>query len=728
MKQRDYKECYSSEEENSFDEFKVFPPEQYAVSEKQETAAEDLSVDEISDGTVPEEKTKEENPLLENQKKEMLKTGAKTVTEATTAALPSAAVVTSAVAVVSASILGIVPLAKTGCGEVLTDTLSVAETASALTVRGEIEDGNEKYRYGVYFLEYKDGEAITQRRGTELVFEDATHFTFSFPLSYGLDSYSYTLFATNGSETEELYTATGRYQSDQSYQAEYRKTLPTESKIDFLSDGRYRVSIDTGFHTENPEIFSYALEVLDEEGKVYGSYSGTDSSLTLEINPLSKMYFRYTDLGSFYSGTERYQEYLSSDYSWIVLPTITLSDDYEFMDDQFVISYQTESQYESDGFAVILNFDNGTESFKKGLPFSVEQYPVFLDGFSDEAGTVKVTGYLDFQDERLDPYPHRIPIREKEYQMNYSFVVSEVTADHLETGQDTIPLTLNFDYQVPSTYQIRIENTELSLSETFSVTETYSLNKIPSGDGGTISLSIDRPDGTKWKDLEDIKVHSKEEVEKVYSSPTGWNNPNPGESLVTYNEDGTINLYRDMNFTSDDGNLYYDSFLYTDALYDDGGMLKEYVGGIHHRSRERISAMENLEESSYMFVYYTIYHMDNVYYRMEKGVPSGSVELGKESLVATGTYDAMTDKTTVTIKNEKAVFLDNRILVEGMDKTFDSYSGGSDSTFTVTLDGDKTDAQLTLYSNSYFYNYDSISALHPVKGERYKAITIQVNG
>lgn len=728
MKQRDDREYYSPEEENRFDEFESFSPERYSVNEKQEIAAEDLMVDEISDGSISEEK-KEENPLLEQQRTEVTKNLSKTAVNVGSSAVPSAVVVTSAVAVVSASVLGIVPIGKVGYGEIRKDALSVMESPSALTVSGEIEEADTRYRYGAYLMEYCDGEALGGKRESDLVFsEDEQHFTFSFPLSYGLDSYSYTVFCVDGNEIHELYTFTDRYEKDQSYQAEYQKVLPTQSRIDFLSNGRYRVMVDTGFHTENPEVFSYAVDIIDQDGNIYGSYSGTDSSFTIDIEPLKKMYFRYSDIGTFYSGIQCYQEYLSSDYSWISLPSLTLYDEYEFADDQFLISYQTESDYEFGNCSVILQFDNGTENFTKTLPFSEERYPVFLDGFTEEIGTLKVNGYLDFQDERLDPYPHRIPIAEKAYQMDYSFEVGEVVADHSESGQDQIPVSLSFIYRIPSTYQIRIESQDFSILDTFQVTESYSFKKIPSGDGGTISLSVYKPDGTKWKDSKDIRIHTKDEVDAFYSSPQGVNFPNPSDAVVTFNEDGTINLYRDMNYAFQDEVYSYDSFLYTDALMDDSGVISEYIGGIHHHFRDRISVMENLAMEEYRFLYYILYRLDGVDYRMEKGTNSGSLAVGSETITATGTYDSLADKTTITINNDNGAFMDNRILIDGEEMSYDSFSGDLEEDYTLTVDGDRTGAELTVYSNLYLANADVISVLVSMKGEKYRAVTIPING
>ena len=43
---------------------------------------------------------------------------------------------------------------------------------------------------------------------------------------------------------------------------------------------------------------------------------------------------------------------------------------------------------------------------------------------------------------------------------------------------------------------------------------------------------------------------------------------NPEDSTVTYNDDGTINIYRNINFATNSSNIYYDAFIYSEENID----------------------------------------------------------------------------------------------------------------------------------------------------------------
>ena len=88
---------------------------------------------------------------------------------------------------------------------------------------------------------------------------------------------------------------------------------------------------------------------------------------------------------------------------------------------------------------------------------------------------------------------------------------------------------------------------------------------------------------------------------------------NPGDYLETYNEDGTINLYTDVQFSCDDERVYYEVVYY-------GGDVPEQV----YRSRHPHVALENLPNQGYYFIYYVVYEQDGVRYVIGYTAVSGN--------------------------------------------------------------------------------------------------------
>lgn len=63
---------------------------------------------------------------------------------------------------------------------------------------------------------------------------------------------------------------------------------------------------------------------------------------------------------------------------------------------------------------------------------------------------------------------------------------------------------------------------------------------------------------------------SKTSAEANYTAPSMMNSTNPGDALVTHNGDGTINIYRKIDFQCSNENVYYNAYVYTMVGSDDG--------------------------------------------------------------------------------------------------------------------------------------------------------------
>lgn len=723
MKKNRSDEIYQCPEENGFAEFHAFPAERYSVSEEKEPPEEIVKIEEIS--SLTEKKEVKENKA-DKIPDPLKKTASKVIHSAP-------GIVTSAAVIVSATAIGVLPFNKEEksypYGQVIQENLQLEEDINAFSLKGEIRHWSSDYSYSIVFSQKKEEAFLCEPLEKKILPEEKSNsFTVSFPLCYGLDSYEYSIQCLDKSGNKnELYSFSKEYSIDQSYQATYAKRKPTESRFEFLENGSVQVEVETGFQTTDDSPFSYQIDAIDRDGNLYGTYSGKDLVASFTIEPARELYFLYHDIGSFYLGEKDYQKHLTDENSIIEIPTIDLSDDYEFSDDHFAISYKTDSIYAEENVRLELTFDNGRESFKKEYPPISEIGFILLDDFKGEIGNLTVNGFFEFQDDRLDPYTHRIPIQEKEYQMNYHFELKEIQADISSPGLDYIPIDFYFDAMIPSTYQIKMESLDSVVSEIFDINDFIHLESLPSGDGGSLNISVLDSDGNIFKEMNDVIIHTSEEINSLQIRPDSYTNVNPSDSVITYNVDGTINIYRNMEFSSSDPNLYYDSFLYESQNIDDATGKTDYIGGIHHRSRERVSKMENLKMKTYLTLYYLIYYYDGVYYTLSSEMPSGSIQPDDSSSIdVLGTYDIDTDRTAITIQNNRLAHFDNRVEIGSMTYAYDDFVSSDKDSYTLTIAGNHIQEAITIHFNPYLDNYDAIASLCDVRGEKYKAYTFQV--
>lgn len=218
--------------------------------------------------------------------------------------------------------------------------------------------------------------------------------------------------------------------------------------------------------------------------------------------------------------------------------------------------------------------------------------------------------------------------------MSYKLNVTSLRANLTGVITDTIPLSFEFSYLLPNDYSIAIYNQDKTIDEKITLRDSYYLNKVSSNNGGTITVSILNPDGSEFKKVRDYKIYSVNEIKSSYTEPTFTEAVLPGYSVVTYNDDDTINLYRKVGFSSTDPNIYLDAILF-DTNYEDpttGEM--QYLNAIHNKTVGTYSIIEDLVPFNYCYIYFVNYDKDGVIYQMNKADSSGHlVFTGREQLL-----------------------------------------------------------------------------------------------
>ena len=592
-----------------------------------------------------------------------------------------------------------------------------------IVVEGKIININPNYRYFALIDQYIGEELIDIDGINDLEIKDNNFVLNSF-VYYGITSYQYDIFYMKSEEENILLYSSNKidFNLDQSYSATYEKVSPKDAKYTFNDDGTVNVHIDTNFTSEFPYAYQYGLNVLDKEGNVIDEYIGNDKSIDLIIPSIGQIYFQYIDIGKFADDYHKYNNYMVTDYSVIEIPSITLSDEFDFDGEYFVLFLNVETIYDVDSLSVDLELNSQNQEQIKHLDDVTEKVPIVLDEFNGEIGELLVKGTFNFKDDMIDKYPHSIKITPKTFNLNYKFDVTNVIVESYES-KDQLPVTFNFDYLLPSSYKINIKDEMDLINETIELTNDYYLNKVNSGDGANLTISIVDDAGVAWKEPFSYRILNAYEINDLNEEPLTYVSINPGDSIVTYNDDGTINIYRNLDFVTNSSNIYYDAFIYSEENVDSETGQKTYRNGYHNISNYKYSILEDLPEDNYYFYYYNLLLNNGIYYYTNMEMPSGGVSTNiANNFVCSATYDNETNQTLINITNDNYLSVNGNCIID--DITYDLLV--VDSNLSLSVEGNAIGKNITIFANKYLNDFDEFQADIPIKGNKYKAYNLTI--
>ena len=343
---------------------------------------------------------------------------------------------------------------------------------------------------------------------------------------------------------------------------------------------------------------------------------------------------------------------------------------------------------------------------------------IVLDMLTGEIGEISVSGSLTFTDNQLIPQVQEMKITDEIYTIEHVFN-AKLTADlsYFATSEGMIPVYLEFSYYLPSNYSIQITETTSAFATTVPLTSNYSFTTINTSDEGNVIIQVLDESGNPYLNSQTFVV-SKSLAESNYVSPT-VTSLNPGDSVVTYNEDGTINIYRDLSFETNDPNIYYNARLGWNGTNEDGEFVSYYYDLI---GRNRYAIIENIPARNYFFVYDYMYDYNGVSYIMSEEMPSGSAGFSVEDYsVETNVADGQTN-IKIYIYNQG--MLVNKIVVNGIEYEYTSYTGITDTYPTLVIEGEIEITSIIIYHGGYYYNYEFYQNDITMKGATYREVVI----
>ena len=186
-----------------------------------------------------------------------------------------------------------------------------------------------------------------------------------------------------------------------------------------------------------------------------------------------------------------------------------------------------------------------------------------------------------------------------------------------------------------------------------------------------------------------------------------FSSANPGDVMITFNDDSTFNAYIPVNFEANDTSVWYRILVGDDIFVD---------------SRDYIAQAYNLDSSqSYSLKYEVYYEYNGISYLVTSEWPSGSITGEIDSSRVSAVYDPTTSTFTISGFYENT---DYNVLV--------TYSDGSSETVTIdssyigSYDSLKTIQSLTINYNTGYVVDDALLEQHSISkvGNNYTQLNI----
>ncbi len=613
--------------------------------------------------------------------------------------------------------------------------LAVDESAETLvnmpdriSVSGTLTAYDPDTAFGAYFNQYDamGNPLCASHEATLSIDPEAMTYTVEGSTYYGVATYEYILYTlSDAHEKVPVYTSTVKsYTATQEFLGSYTRVLPQNATVAYHAD-HITVSVRPEFTTDVGGTYYYKLQVTNSAGAVFGEYAGQGEA-TIDIDDwtgLDTLRFAYYDCGSFPNREVEYATHIEEGVPFCV-PRVQLSSDYGFNGQYFTLSYTCDMVYDHANASLMLSMEMDTGD---GITTSVKQIDgieasgvVILDNLTGAPGNVSVTATLSFRDNQSDGATHTLGTGASAYAMDYRFSVTSVSAD-ISQGASTIPVVMKFDYQIPSNYSISIKDTVNGIDLLIEPMDEYYFDEVPWNTGSTLTVQAVDKEGNPFGAASTYTI-SQTDASTNYIPPYMFC-VNPGDAVVTYNDDGTINLYRKIGFSSDDSRIYYNAFIYNGFETDADGRTV-YTGAYDCIGRDTYAVLENLPLQDYYFRYYMMFAYEGVDYVMNTDLPSGGVTISENP--GTAKVSQSGGSTTVQITVSDYGKIDDKILCDGTEYTYTTYTGTDDTEPTLIIDGEETISEVVIFFTDYDTNYNAYSTEIALKGSRYRATTITV--
>lgn len=439
---------------------------------------------------------------------------------------------------------------------------------------------------------------------------------------------------------------------------------------------------------------------------------------------LDTVCFQYTDIG-LYRGQQI--EFGNNRFEGpeLIIPKISLQSEIMFVDNMFAIGYEIQDLMDYTNARIELEIVTATQTYQiqeTALDPDEVSPMIILSDLPGEVGFSSIRATLYFHDQQIDGREKSVMSEQIFKDLSYTFQIDRIEAN-ITTRNSSTPITIESSGMIPSTYSIQVTEEINSFSQTFPVGEKVSFEDLPRSLATDLKIQVLDKEGLPWGEELSYPLYEEDARTAKDSSTYLFSATNPYDNVVTYNDDGTYNIYRDTLFETDDPNFSYRAGICTDVTYDELTYeISGFEGYLGEVSKERVDRKENLSADMYVLVYDLLYQYQGVDYLFEQVMPSGTIQPVSDP--GTVSYTRTASETTIHYSNSSYGYFSPILLVDGIEYQFTTYTAPSDFTAELVLDQALDVTTVTIYFSTYSSDYDNIASLIQMNGTRYRAYEI----
>ncbi len=596
------------------------------------------------------------------------------------------------------------------------ETINASSTEVSLSKEFIYVDETKEFVASVY--QYNDdltllSEADASSFSLDL---DKKRYTIGFGASYGLKKFKYRIYAKEKDGTSSLAYESKvlSYDEDQSYDASFKIIDPSQASISY-ENGIATILVDPSFESKHDNL-CYVLQLVSGE-EALGTYKGTAiAEFKVPAEKLSSsMHFLYEEVGSFNGEEVSYQSKSTDDFTF-GYPSFSFGDEIYFEDESFALPYSFAMPFDYSKATLKFYLDDGKAIKEYSLSPSEEPSSrLLLSDIDGELGEVNVTAELVFFDNQTPQKEHTITLGQKHYDLSYEFYVSNVLIDLDSSDGATFPTTLYLERSIlPNDYQIRVTVNDTEVIEPTSFGDELEVPNVPYDTSNTLKIEVLDSSSSVFRSLSYNILYA--EAKARYSTPSSYETPTPDESLVTYNEDGTISLYRKIAYSSTgDGACFNASIVASPLSYP-------CIGDGDY------AVLTHIPAANYHFVYYNCVKVEGVTFQYEKiSDTSSETELMSKTTTAKASVDLEEDEAKITVNLSDGYFVGNKVMVNGTSYEFDEDPVLDSVSATLTVPGLKEVNSVQVYASPYYKNYESFSKDIEIEGSPSLEIEAEVS-
>ncbi|MDY4849191.1 MAG: hypothetical protein SO176_02900 [Bacilli bacterium] len=612
-------------------------------------------------------------------------------------------------------------------------SISPSFTPFSVSISGITTNYDDQYEFFAFFSTYSsDGAYLSEMIDAPITFiphDDDSNYTFiiNTEVEYGIASFTFNMGYIN-EENVNITTYSSEHiaynENQDVYLASFDKKGIDETNITYKDDS-VLIELKTNF-TSDYDNYSYHVDLVDDNNQILSNYQGKGDAYFEIIGDqnLGNLRLIYQEVASFRDGEHILATY-ETDRKLITNPIVTIGE-VQFNGQYFFVDYRCLMNYDYGQASMNINLENNNEVIGEYVVTEMkESGTIIFDPNPNEYGLTNMTIRLDFVD--------FVEIKHKTFtfsniDLSYSYSFEGASIDISPIFGEIPPYVSGYiksSYTLPNDYTINIRNDDGSINISNPISENVFVNTIPYRESTTLSISILNENGEVYLDNISVTINPVDAYMN-YASPFS-NCVSPYDAVVTYNDDGTINIYRDCSFVKiDNPNISFNAMIYSSVSDDSATEEKTYTNRYDCYVEDKYAIIENIPFTDYIFEYRYELMYNNVTYICEKTTPSGTIKNYTDRVKVE--TSVTTEKTLFSIYNDSnsLIYFIDYIKVDGVEYNFESFESNYSSEYHLTIMNEVHVNEVTLMVSDYQSNYDNLASLITLKGNRNYELVVSV--